>query len=217
MTTTLFDVSIDQYATKMSSKELPVLAALHRETYIKEMQPVMLSGHLQGSFLQFLSKVMKPSRVLEIGTFTGYSAICLAQGLADDGLVHTIEIDEERKDIAQKYFTASGKEARILAHYGDALEIIPTIDEDWDLVFIDADKPNYAAYFDLVIERLKPGAVILADNVLFEGRVLLPDEEQGKNERAMHLFNQKIINDPRVEVLLLAIRDGISIIRKVAN
>jgi caffeoyl-CoA O-methyltransferase len=216
MTSILFDESLNRYATAMSTDELPVLTALERETYRKEMQPVMLSGHLQGSLLQLLSKMIRPSRVLDIGTFTGYSAICLAQGLAEHGVVHTIEIEEERRAIAQKYFEAAQCSDTIVAHYGDAVEIIKNLVEPWDLVFIDADKPNYAIYYDLVFEHLKIGGIIVADNVLFEGRVLLPDEEQGKNERAMHLFNQKIKNDNRVEVIVLPIRDGISVIRKIS-
>jgi predicted O-methyltransferase YrrM len=216
MTSILFDEQLNRYATKMSTDELPILTALERETYRKEMQPVMLSGHLQGSLLQLLSKMLRPSRILDIGTFTGYSAICLAQGLDDYGLVHTIELEEERKDIAQKYFEDSGYSEQIIAHYGDATEIVKELKEPWDLVFIDADKPNYAFYYDAVFEHLKIGGIIVADNVLFEGRVLLPEEEQGKNEKAMHLFNQKIKSDHRVEVLVLPIRDGISVIRKIA-
>lgn len=216
MTSILFDEKLNNYATKMSNDELPILKALERETYRKEMQPVMLSGHLQGSLLQLLSKIIRPARVLDIGTFTGYSAICLAQGIDDYGVVHTIEIDEERKDIALKYFEAAGCSDKIVPHYGDATAILKDIIEPWDLVFIDADKPNYTHYYDLVFDYLKIGGIIIADNVLFEGRVLLPEEEQGKNEAAMHQFNQKIKSDNRVEVLVLPIRDGISIIRKIA-
>lgn len=217
MTSVLFDEVLNRYATQMSSDELPALAALERETYLKEMQPVMLSGHLQGSLLRLLTKLLRPSKVLEIGTFTGYSAICLALGLEEGAVVHTIEIDEERKEIAQKHFEASGMQDRIVPHYGDANLILKTLKEPWDLVFIDADKPNYGTYYDLVFDQLKIGGIILADNVLFEGRVLLPEEEQGKNERAMHLFNKKIKSDQRVEVLILPIRDGISVIRKIAK
>lgn len=216
MTSILFDEALNQYASKMSTSEMPLLAALERETYRKEMQPVMLSGHLQGSILQLLSKLIRPARALEIGTFTGYATICLAQGLDEYGYVHTIEIEEERKEIAQKYFELSGISEKIIPHFGDATELLKNIKEPWDLVFIDADKPNYSLYYDLVFEQLKIGGIIVADNVLFEGRVLLPDEEQGKNERAMHLFNQKIKSDNRVEVLVLPIRDGISVIRKIA-
>lgn len=215
MTSELFDESLNRYSARMSSEELVVLSALTRETYRKEMQPVMLSGPMQGSLLQLISKMLRPLRVLEIGTFTGYSAICLAQGLHENGILHTIEIDEERKDIAKKYFELSGCSDKIISHFGDATQILKELKEDWDIVFIDADKPNYATYFDLVFDSLKIGGIIIADNVLFEGRVLLPEDEQGKNESAMHRFNQKIKNDTRVEVLVLPIRDGISVIRKV--
>lgn len=217
MTSILFDEALSIYATQMSSDELPALAALERETYLKEMQPVMLSGHLQGSFLRMLCSILRPSKVLEIGTFTGYSAICLALALREDAVLHTIEIDEERKEIAQKYFEATNMQDRIVPHYGDANHILKTLKEPWDLVFIDADKPNYANYYDLVFDQLKIGGIIVADNVLFEARVLVPEEEQGKNERAMHQFNKKIKLDKRVEVLVLPIRDGISIIRKIAK
>jgi caffeoyl-CoA O-methyltransferase len=217
MTKVLFDELITAYATDMSSPELPVLAALQRETHIREMQALMLSGHLQGSFLRMISNMIRPEKILEIGTFTGYSAICLAQGLVPGGRLHTIEIEEERRELAEKYFEASGCAARITAHFGDATEILKELKEDWDLVFIDADKINYERYFDLVIEELKPGGLIIADNVLYEGKVLLPEDQQGKNEKAMHRFNLKIKNDDRVEVLILPVRDGISVIRKVNN
>ena len=215
MTAILFSDEINKYASDMSSAELPALKALERETYRKEMQPVMLSGHIQGGFLQLLSKLIRPNFVLDIGTFTGYSAICLAQGLQAQGELHTIEIDEERQEIAQKYFEIAGLTDTIKTHFGDATEIIPLLECTWDLVFIDADKPNYEQYFDLVIERMNLGGIIIADNVLFEGRVLQPVEEQKKNEKAMHRFNQKVKNDKRVEVLLLPFRDGISVIRKI--
>lgn len=213
----MFDELITNYATGMSSPELPVLSALERETHIKETQPVMLSGHLQGSLLQMISKMIRPEKILEIGTFTGYSAICLAQGLAPGGQLHTIEIDEERRDIAEKYFETSGCADRIVAHFGNAVELLQELREDWDLIFIDADKVNYERYFDLVFDDLKPGGLIIADNVLYEGKVLLPEEQQGKNEKAMHRFNLKIKNDDRVEVLILPVRDGLSVIRKVNN
>ncbi|MCC6185747.1 MAG: O-methyltransferase [Chitinophagaceae bacterium] len=216
MTSILFDAALNDYAAKLSTPQLPILNELERETYRKEMQPVMLSGHLQGNILQLISHLLRPRKVLDIGTFTGYSAICLAQGLDENGVVHTIELEEERSEIAQKYFEASGFSHKIIAHYGYASEILNTLKEPWDLVFIDADKPNYAAYYDAIFDYLKIGAIIIADNVLFEGRVLLPIEEQGKNEKAMNLFNEKIKNDKRVEVTILPIRDGISIIRKIA-
>lgn len=217
MTSILFDAKLNDYAANLSTPQLPILKELERETYRKEMQPIMLSGHLQGNVLQLISHLLRPNKVLDIGTFTGYSAICLAQGLSENGVVHTIEVDEERREIAQKYFELSGMSSKIIAHYGHASEILKILNEPWDLVFIDADKPNYAFYFDAIFDYLRVGAVIIADNVLFEGRVLLPEDEQGKNEKAMNLFNQKIKNDLRVEVTILPIRDGISIIRKIAS
>lgn len=217
MTKVLFDELITDYATRMSSPEQPVLSALQRETHLKEMQAVMLSGHMQGSLLQLISKMLRPEKILEIGTFTGYSAICLAQGLAPGGRLHTIEIDEERRDIAEKYFEASGCAEKITAHFGDATVLLKELKEEWDLVFIDADKVNYGQYFDLVFDSLKTGGLIIADNVLYEGKVLLPEAQQGKNEKAMHRFNLKIKNDDRVEVLILPVRDGLSVIRKVNN
>lgn len=215
MTTELFDISLNRYAEEMSSAPLPVLAALERETHMRHMQSVMLSGNLQGQLLQFISHLCRPKRILEIGTYTGYSAICLAQGLQVGGELHTVEKDDEKCEIIEKYIELAGMQDKIIPHYGDAHQIVAALDEPWDLVFIDADKPAYGLYFDLVIERMNSGGIILADNVLFEGKVLLPEEQQGKNERAMHLFNEKIRKDDRVAKVLLPIRDGISIIRKL--
>lgn len=216
MTKQLIDISYTNYATAFSSPELPVLAALNRETYLKNDQPVMLSGHLQGNLLQMISHMVRPRRILELGTFTGYSAICLAQGLTEDGHLHTIDIDEELEDQCRHYFEAAGLGDKITLHIGKAADIIPTLEERWDLVFMDADKPNYSSYFDLVFDRMPVGAYIIADNVLFEGKVMLPEQEQGKNAAAMHRFNLKLKQDPRVELVLLPLRDGISIIRKIA-
>ncbi len=214
MTILRFEDSLYQYASRMSSEETAILKALERDTYLKVLKPVMLSGHLQGLLLQMLCSLTKARRVLEIGTFTGYSAICLAQGVLEDGLVHTIEIDEELFEDAKERFENSPLADKIIAHLGNAAEIIPQINELWDLVFIDADKTNYALYYDLCMPQLNSGGLIIVDNVLFEGRVLNPVEQQGKNEKALHLFNQKIKQDTRVEVLMLPIRDGISLIRK---
>ncbi len=217
MTKILFDELLLHYAEAMSTEELPILAQLNRETYQKVLQPIMLSGHLQGAFLQMMSKIMQTKRILDIGTFTGYSAICLAQGLDGDGQVHTIEIDEEKSEIAQKYFEASGLKNKIIPHYGHAVDILKELRETWDIVFIDADKTNYSAYFDLVFDQVRLGGLIIADNVLYEGKVLQPISEQGKNEKAIHAFNHKIKADKRVEVLMLPIRDGLSVIRKIAH
>lgn len=215
MTTELFDISLNRYAEEMSSAPLPVLAALERETHMRHMQSVMLSGNLQGQLLQLISYLCRPKRILEIGTYTGYSAICLAQGLQEGGELHTIEKDDEKCEIIEKYIGMAGMQDKIIPHYGDAHQIVAALDEPWDLVFIDADKPAYGLYYDLVIDRMNSGGIILADNVLFEGKVLLPEEQQGKNERAMHLFNQKMKQDDRVAQVILPIRDGISIIRKL--
>lgn len=217
MTKILFDELLLHYAEAMSTEELPILAQLNRETYQKVLQPIMLSGHLQGAFLQMMSKIMQTKRILDIGTFTGYSAICLAQGLDGDGQVHTIEIDEEKSEIAQKYFEASGLKNKIIPHYGHAVDILKELRETWDIVFIDADKTNYSAYFDLVFDQVRLGGLIIADNVLYEGKVLQPISEQGKNEKAIHAFNHKTKADKRVEVLMLPIRDGLSVIRKIAH
>jgi caffeoyl-CoA O-methyltransferase len=217
MTKQLIDISFYNYATAFSSAELPALAALNRETHLKTEQPVMLSGHLQGNLLQMLSHMIRPRRILELGTFTGYSAICLAQGLCADGHLHTIELNEELEDTCRKYFREAGVEDRITMHIGRASEIIPNLNEQWDIVFLDADKTNYSAYFDMVFDHIKPGGYIIADNVLFEGKVMLPEKEQGKNGAAMHAFNLKVRQDKRVEHILLPIRDGISLIRKLSD
>lgn len=217
MTQVLLPYAINQYAEDYTSPENEVLAALNRETHLKVELPVMLSGKLQGSFLSMLSHMLKPQRVLEIGTYTGYSAICLAQGLAENGHLHTIDINEELQDICFRYFCKAGSENRITQHIGKATEIIPAIDEQFDLVFIDADKQNYHLYYDMVFDKIPVGGFILADNVLYDGEVVLPENEQSKNSKAMHAFNEKVKKDKRVEHLLLPVRDGIMMMRKITN
>jgi len=217
MTTQLLPRPLQDYAEQFTSPELPSLATLNRETNIKVDQAVMLSGHLQGAILQMLSHMIRPKRILELGTYTGYSAICLAQGLINDGHLHTIDINEELEDMAFRYFCAAGLDNKITQHIGKAAEIIPTFTEEFDIVFIDADKQNYSLYYDLVFDKVPPGGYILADNVLFEGQVTLPPEEQGKNARAIHAFNEKVRADKRVEQVLLPVRDGIMVIRKTDN
>lgn len=217
MTKLLIPKEIDRYAAEYTSPESKALAALNRETNMKVPMSVMLSGHIQGAFLQMVSHMVKPKQVLEIGTFTGYSAICLAQGLQKDGHLHTIDINEELEDICFRYFCEAGLEGKITQHIGDAAEIIPSFTEPFDIVFIDADKQNYGLYYDLVFDKVVMGGIILADNVLFDGEVVLPEEEQGKNARAMHAFNNKVKDDHRVEQLLLPLRDGIMMMRKVAS
>jgi len=217
MSKQLIDAAIEAYATDHTSPESPVLARLNHETNRKVMQPVMLSGHLQGAVLQLFSHLVKPSRVLEIGTFTGYSAICLAQGLVEGGKLYTIDIEEELLDFSSGYIREAGLEGKIIQLTGDATEIIPKLDESFDLVFIDADKTNYSRYFDMVFSKVRMGGIILADNVLYEGDVLLTPDEQSKNARAIAEFNEKVNQDARIEHVLLTIRDGLMVMRKVGE
>ena len=217
MTQLLISKALNDYAEKYTTPEQPALAALNRETHIKVDLPVMLSGHLQGGLLKMLSSMIQPRRILEVGTYTGYSAICMAQGLPDDGHLHTIDINEELEDMCFHYFCKAGVEKKITQHIGKAAEIIPGLDEIFDLVFIDADKQNYHLYYDLVFDKVPVGGYILADNVLYDGEVELPQAEQGKNAKAIHAFNEKIKNDHRIEHVLLPVRDGIMIMRKLAD
>ncbi len=205
---------INAYAERMTTPESEVLARLNRETNMKVELPIMLSGHLQGAALAMMSRMLRPARILEIGTYTGYSAICLAEGLQEGGLLHTIDINEELAGLCHRYWGEAGVADRIRMHIGKAAEIIPTLDETFDLVFIDADKVGYPVYYDLVYEKVRPRGFIFADNVLYEGEVLLPDEQKSKNARAMAAFNEKIKADPRVVHLLLPLRDGIMMIQK---
>jgi len=214
---TLISRQLDDYTEQHTSAELPVLARLNRETNLKRGDAVMLSGHLQGSFLQMISHMIQPRCILEIGTFTGYSAICLAQGLQPCGILHTIEIDEELHDIAASYIEGAGLQTKIVQHTGIASAIIPELNETFDLVFIDADKLNYERYYDLVFDKVRPGGFIIADNVLYDGEVVLPEGQQSKNARAIMGYNQKVKADKRVEHLLLPVRDGLMIVRKLVS
>lgn len=206
--------NVNNYVETYTTPEDEVLAKLNRETNLKVQLPVMLSGHLQGAVLQAVSFMIRPRRILEVGTYTGYSSICLAKGLAEDGHLHTIEHDEELQDMCFRYICEAGLEGKITQHIGQAEKIIPEIDEKFDLVFIDADKINYGLYYDQVFDKVHIGGFILADNVLYDGEVVLPESEQSKNAKAIHAFNEKLRNDNRVEHVLLPIRDGIMIIRK---
>ena len=214
MTTQLLSRTLNAYAERYTTPEDPVLTRLNRETNLKVELPVMLSGHLQGALLKMLSQMVQPKLVLEIGTYTGYSAICLAAGLSEGGHLHTIDINEELEDMAFRYFCEVGLDTRITQHIGKAAEIIPRLTDVFDLVFIDADKQNYGLYYDLVFDKLAPGGFILADNVLYDGEVVLPEEEMSKNARKIHAFNEKVQADDRVEQVLLPIRDGLKIVRK---
>lgn len=207
-------MTIEQYIENHSDAEDLVLKELSRETHLKVLMPRMLSGHIQGKLLEQISKMIRPERILEIGTYTGYSAICLAKGLTEHGKLHTIEINEELEQISTKYFTKYGFNSKIIAHQGDALEIIPVIDEVFDLIFIDGDKRTYCEYYNLVIDKLQPGGFILADNVLWGDKVI---EETAQNDlytKGIKDFNILVKNDSRVEKFILPLRDGLTIIRK---
>ncbi len=200
---------------EMFSSPLSALL-MENETFTRSHHPKahMHSGSVQGLFLSFLSRMIKPRRVLDIGTFTGFSALCLAEGLTEDGLVHTIECREEDAGHALAFFQRSAFAGKISLHVGDARQLIPQIHEDWDLVFIDADKVSYIDYYELTLPNLKPGGWIIADNVLFHGQVL-DQELKGKNAQAIHAFNRHVAGDQRVEQVMLSIRDGILLIRKL--
>lgn len=208
------DEAIQRYAGQHTSGENDLLKRINRDTHAKMMMPRMLSGHLQGRFLSMISHMIKPVRILEIGTYTGYSALCLAEGLAPGGTLITIDINEELEARVRSYFAEAGLTDNIDYRIGDATKIIPSLEGPFDLVFIDADKENYSRYFDLVISKVREGGIILADNVLWSGKVL--QEKQDKDTRAITEFNQKIMADRRVENVLLPIRDGIFMIRKVS-
>lgn len=201
------------YAERYSSGESPLLKDIADYTQTHHAEAHMLSGHLQGKFLEMISCLQRPRRILEIGTFMGYSALCLARGLEKDGRLHTIELREEDADIAEAHFRRANCLDRIILHRGNALEIIPALEEVWDLVFIDADKVNYSEYYKLVMPRLAPGGLVIADNVLFHGQVL-EKEVTGKNAKAIQAFNDMIKADESVEKLMLTIRDGLLFIRK---
>jgi len=202
-----------QYAEKYTSAEDALLKEVADFTYQHHAHPHMLSGHLQGKFLEMMSCMIQPEKILEIGTLTGYSALCLAKGLRQQGRLHTIELREEDATRAKQYFDRSFFKEKIILHVGDALKIIDEINESWDLVFIDADKENYSNYFNRIFSKVRPGGFILADNVLFHGQVL-EKEIKGKNARAIQEFNDVILKRDDVEKVMLPVRDGIYVIRK---
>ena len=209
------DQNIEEYARLFSSPESQAMKELNRETHLQKLQPRMLSGHLQGNFLKMISMMIRPENILEIGTFTGYSALALASGLTENGKLTTLEYNEEHESIARKYFLKAGLEDKIELIIGKASEIIPTLNKQWDLVFIDADKINYSLYYDLVFDAVPSGGWIIADNVLWSGKVLLTDQELDDDTLAIKAFNKKVNEDPRVENMILPFRDGLLLIRKL--
>ena len=209
----LINTKAEQYAKKNTSALDEVLNEIEMGTLANHPQAQMLSGHVQGKVLELFSNMIAPKRILEIGTFTGFSALCLAKGLTNDGQLVTLELRTDDAATAQKYFEKAGMESKIRLHVGDALEIIPTLQESWDLVFIDADKINYINYYELALPSVKSGGWILADNVLFHGGVL-EDNIKGKNAIAIDAFNEHVKNDGRVEQAMLTIRDGLLLIQK---
>ena len=211
------DKVIDQYLLSHIEEESPLLARLYRQTQVMMVNGRMCSGHLQGSLLTLLSKLVRPSRILEIGTYTGYSALCLANGLSDNGMLHTIEINDELELLAASFFEESGLRDRIIQHIGDADDIIPQLDEKFDLVFIDADKRKYLSNYNLLFPKVALGGVIIADNTLWAGKVVqkvMPNDEQ---TIGIMLFNDFVKADPRVETFMIPIRDGMTVLRKISE
>ncbi|MEN8138983.1 MAG: O-methyltransferase [Bacteroidota bacterium] len=205
---------IDDYAVMHSQDEPELLKKLNRETWQKALLPRMLSGAYQGRILSIISKLASPKVILEIGTFTGYSALCLAEGMKKDGKLFTIDKNEELEPISSKYFKLSDYSSQIQSKTGNAIDIIPTIEENFDLVFIDADKSNYINYFNMIIDKLNPGGIILSDNVLWSGKVVEETAEKDIDTKILKEYNLLLKTDPRLETVLLPIRDGLTISRK---
>lgn len=208
-----FSKEIHEYCETHTSPLPEVLLELERETHLKTLSPQMLSGRLQGQLLAFLSNLIRPKAILEIGTFTGYSAICLAQGLASGGILHTIEVNRELEHFIRKYLGKASLAEVVQLHIGRAQDIVPTLQDGFDLVFIDAAKQDYPLFYDLVIEKINPGGLLIADNILWDGKVLTPEKDQ--DAAMLHAFNLKVAADERVEQLLLPVRDGLLVARKL--
>lgn len=206
--------TIDEYCSKHTSEEDLLLATLNRDTHVNVLQPRMLSGHFQGRFLSMISKMIQPKSILEIGTYTGYSALCLAEGLTENGKIITLDVNAQLEDFTRNYFEKSPLHAKIDYRICNAMEEIPTMNEDFDLVFIDADKQNYINYYHLIFDKVKKGGYILSDNVLWAGKVVETSGKIDKDTQLLQNFNTLIHEDPRVENILLPIRDGIMIARK---
>lgn len=206
--------NILNYSISKSEKESKLLNDLYRETYLKVLNPRMISGHYQGRILSFISKIMSPKKILEIGTYTGYSAICLCEGLDKDGVLHTIDNNKELIEIQNKYFKKANLTNKIVQHSGDAKSIIPSLYEEFDIVFIDADKESYPEYYDLIINKVSSGGIIIADNILWSGKILEKVEKDDQATKSIIEFNNKIVQDDRVKNIILPIRDGLNIVRK---
>ena len=205
---------LSDYCENNTSAETEILAQLNRETHLKVVSPRMLSGHLQGRFLSFISKLKQPKLIVEIGTYTGYSALCLAEGLAENGKLVSIDVNEETSSFANTFISKTDYANKIDLVLADAKEYIPTIKEPIELVFIDADKKNYLNYYHLVIDKLNPSGLIIADNVLWSGKITMPEKDMDRETLALHQFNQFVQQDSRVENILLPIRDGLMVVRK---
>jgi caffeoyl-CoA O-methyltransferase len=210
--------ALQAYCDLHTDEEPEALKKINRETHLKVLKPRMLSGHFQGRFLSFLSKISRPKNILEIGTYTGYSAICLAEGLQEDGLLVTVDCNEELEQVVKQNIALAGLEKTIVFKLGDAKQMVSELEYQWDMVFIDADKVNYSIYYDLVFDKVNMGGLIIADNVLWSGKVLdsnvKPSDEDTK---AILAFNYKVAKDPRVERILLPLRDGLMVARKIKN
>ncbi|WP_161889235.1 O-methyltransferase [Pontibacter russatus] len=212
----LIDEDLLHYAEEHTTPESALLHKINRETHLHVLRPRMLSGHQQGRLLSMFSKMLQPRQILEVGTYTGYSALCLAEGMQPGGKLHTIDINEELEERVRGYFAEAGLTDSIKYYIGNALEIIPSLEVTFDLVFIDADKINYAAYYDLVIDKVRPGGILIADNVLWSGKVLEKYRKKlDEDTKAVMDFNSKIQDDARVENILLPVRDGLLVVRKI--
>ncbi len=204
---------LDDYIVNHSEAEPELLQELRRETHLKVIQPRMITGHYQGRVLSMLSKLIRPKNILEIGTYTGYSALCLAEGLPPEGQLHTIEINEELQDFQRKYFDRSPLGSKIISHIGDAITVVPQLELVFDLVFIDAGKTDYDTHFENVIKKVNAGGIILSDNVLWSGKVIKPASPADRATQALQAYNQKLMQDPRIETVMLPIRDGLTLSR----
>ena len=210
----MWSEAIEEYILSHSDDEGELLAALNRDANVNLLRPRMLSGHLQGRILKMFCRMLAPKRVLEIGTYTAYATLCMAEGMAPDGRIHTIEINDEMEDFINKYLDRSPHKEKITVHFGDALEVIPKLGGEFDLVFIDADKRLYSEYYDLVFPMVRPGGLILADNTLWDGKVVENTPPSDKQTQGILFFNEKIKNDDRIEKVILPLRDGLTMAMK---